>query len=306
MAQARLDLNLLPIAVSLYERRSVSQAAQELGMSQPAVSAALAKLRIFFDDPLFIRTSRGMEPTPRAVALVTPARGVLARIEEDVLSDVSCDPATTRRTFTFAVSDVGEMVFLPKIFDRLRKVAPNASIRSVTLPVPEVERGLESGEIDLAIGYFPDLRKNNYFQQRLFTDTFACLLRADHAIRGSRLSLRQFLDLEHAVVHAESRSQEVFERFLARTKIQRKVVLQTPHYMSIPMIVAKSDLVVTVPQPLALYFSKLTANLKMVMPQLEIPRIDLKQHWHRKFHNDPKTKWVRGLVSELFHDQRHA
>jgi DNA-binding transcriptional LysR family regulator len=298
---AKLDLNLLPIAVALYDRRSVSQAAQALGMSQPAVSAALGRLRAHFGDPLFVRTARGMEPTPRAISLVAPARGVLARIEAEVLSDVAFEPTATTRTFTFALSDVGEMVFLPRILDSLRRQAPNASVRSVTLPVAEVERGLESGDIDLAIGYFPDLRKQNYFQQRLFTDTFACLLRADHPIRGNRLSLKQFLGLGHAVAHAEGRSQEVFERFLARKGIRRKVVLTTPHYMSIPVIVAQSDLAVTVPQPLAMYFSRLTANLKIVTLSLAIPRIDLKSHWHRKYQNDAANRWLRGLVATLFH-----
>jgi DNA-binding transcriptional LysR family regulator len=222
----KLDLNLLPIAVALYDQRSVSRAAQKLGMSQPAVSAALAKLRKVFGDPLFVRTSRGMEPTPRAAALVPPAREVLMRVDEEVLSDISFSPATTKRVFTFALSDVGEMVFLPRILESLTRLAPSASVRSVTLPLVQTEQGLENGEIDLAIGYFPDLKRSSFFQQRLFTHTFVCLLRADHPIRGNKLSLQQFLDLGHAVVRAESRGQERFENFLVRKKIQRRVVVK--------------------------------------------------------------------------------
>lgn len=298
----RLDLNLLPIVVALYERRSVSQAALALGMSQPAVSAALAKLRAHFDDPLFVRTPHGMEPTPRAAAIARSARGVLDRIEQEIVADVKFDPATTKRRFTFALSDAGEMIFLPKVLDRIRRLAPEATVRSVSLPASEIERGLESGEIDLAVGYFPDIKKSNFFQQRLYTDTFASLLRADHPIRSNRLTMAQFLSLGHAVVHAESRSQEVVDRYLARKRIQRRVVLDTPHFTSIPMIVAQSDLIVIVPQPLAEYFCSIMANLRMVSLPIEMPRIDVKQHWHRKFHYDAASRWLRSVVSSLFQD----
>lgn len=302
MTKPRIDLNLLPIAVALYELRSVSRAAQKLDMSQPAVSTALAKLRRAFDDPLFVRTSRGMEPTPRAQALIGPAREALERIDHEVLADTRFDPAKAERPFTFALSDVGEMVFLPRLLARLRQAAPNAPVRSVTLPLAQIEQGLESGDIDLALGYFPDLKRNSFFQQRLFSHTFRCLLRADHPIRGTRLTLEQFLSLEHAVVRAESRGQEVFENYLAKRRIERRIVLRTPHFMSIPSIVAKSDLVVTVPHALAMYFAGLAANLKIVEPELDIPWIDLKQHWHRRYHDDARSRWLRALAAELFSD----
>ncbi|MBI3715250.1 MAG: LysR family transcriptional regulator [Betaproteobacteria bacterium] len=298
----KLDLNLLPIAVALYDLQNVSRAAQKLGMSQPAVSAALGKLRAQFGDPLFVRTSRGMEPTPRAHTLIAPARDALMRIERDVLSNVAFDAATSDSVFTIAMSDVGEMVFLPKILRGLAERAPNATLRSVSLPNLQLEQGLESGEIDLAIGYFPDLQRSSFFQQRLITHTFVCLLRADHPIRGKRISLKKFLELHHAVVRAESRGQEVFEDFLQQRGIERKVVLRSPHFMSIPMIIARSDLIVTVPHALGMYFEKLDVNLKIVRPQLDFPDIPLKQHWHRRFHSDPKNKWLRGLVAEQFND----
>jgi DNA-binding transcriptional LysR family regulator len=114
--------------------------------------------------------------------------------------------------------------------------------------------------------------------------------------------MKQFLEMKHAVVRAESRSEEVLERYLARKRIRRQVVLQTPHFTSIPMIVAQSDLIVTVPQPLAEYFTNVSANLRRVALPLQIPRIDIKQHWHRKFHYDARTKWLRTLVSEMFQD----
>ncbi len=297
----RLDLNLLPIAVALYEERNVSRTATRLGMSQPAVSAALARLRKAFDDPLFIRTARGMEPTPRAQALIAPARDVLSRVERDVLSGLAFDPATANVTFTFALSDVGEMVFLPRILACLRSLAPLASVRSVTPPPSGLREGLETGEIDIAVGYFPDLEKSNFFQQRLFTHHFCCLLRVDHPVASKRLSLKQYLGLKHVVVHAAGRGQEIFERFLVRNKIHPDVVLVTPHFMSLPAIIGKSDFVATVPHAIGMYFSGAWTNIRTALPPFpDAPHIVLKQHWHRKVHHDPRNQWLRKLVSELF------
>ena len=300
----RLDLNLLPIAVALYEERGVSRTATRLGMSQPAVSAALARLRKAFDDPLFVRTAHGMEPTPRAQALIAPAREVLSRVERDVLPGLAFDPATADVTFTFALSDVGEMVFLPRILERIQRLAPLASLRSVTPAPSNLREDLETGEIDLAVGYFPDLETNNFFQQRLFTHHFCCLSRADHPIASKRLSLKQFLALKHVAVHASGRSQELFERFLSRNKIHPKVVLVTPHFMSLPTIIGKSDLVATVPHAIGMFFSGSWANIKTVLPPFaDAPRIVLKQHWHRKAHHDPRNQWLRRQVTQLFNDE---
>ena len=127
------DLNLLPVALAIHEERSVSGAARKLGMSQPAVSVALNKLRRALGDPLFVRTAHGMEPTPRALALVSPTRDILHRLQTGVLASVEFDPATTERKFTVALSDIGEMTILPRLLDRLRRDAPRASICSVTM-----------------------------------------------------------------------------------------------------------------------------------------------------------------------------
>lgn len=299
----KLNLNLLPIAFALYDERSVSAAAKSLGMSQPAVSMALRKLRTHFNDPLFIRTARGVEPTPRAHALVKASRPLVARLQEDLQSSETFDAVRSTRAFAFALSDVGEIVFLPRLIERLRAVAPHAAIRSLSMPPRPIARGLESGDIDLAVGYFPDLVQNNFFQQRLFTHHFACLMRADHPRYAKRLSMKAFLEIEHAVVHAEGRSHELFEKLLERKKIRRKIALHTPHFLSIPVIVSRSELMATVPHALALYFARLAPQqFAVALPPLELAGFDVKQHWHRKFHHDPRSRWLRAQVAELFND----
>ena len=298
------DLNLLRVVLAVHYEGSVSAAAAMLGISQPAASAALSRLRRTIGDPLFVKTSRGMDPTPRVISLVDTARDVLAQVDGAILSDGAFDPATTSATFTFAMSDIGEMVFLPKLIQQLQQQAPLAAIRSVTPPAAQVEQGLQEGTIDLAIGYFPDLKKRNFFQQRLFTHHFVCLLRADHPIRSAKLSLSEFQRLGHVVVRAEGRSQEVFERFLEKKRIRCRIVLNTPHFMSIPMILARSDLVATVPHALGMHIRQAPVGLRIAKPPLDPPGFDLKQHWHRKYHHEPKIVWLRSLVSELFNDTR--
>jgi DNA-binding transcriptional LysR family regulator len=298
------DLNLLRVLVAIDDKRSVSAAAVQLRRSQPAVSAALGKLRSFFSDPLFVRSGNTMQPTPRVVEIMGPVRDILSRIGSEIVAAPSFEPAISHQSIVLALSDVGEVVFLPAILRELRRVAPQVSLSSVSLPAEEVARGLEAGTIDLAIGYFPNLKQHNFFQQTLFSDSFTCLIRADHPVRSAGLSQKQFLQLDHAVVRAESRTEEVIERFLARKRIRRRVVLTTPHFASVPPIVEQSDLVVTVPVPLARYFSTVSARVRVVRPPFDPPRIDLKQIWHRKYHHDPRNRWLRTLICDLF--QKHS
>jgi len=299
---ATLDLNLLYILVALDECRSVSAAARKLHRSQPGVSVALSKLRAFFGDPLFVRSGNGMEPTPRATTLIESARGVLARIGSDIVAEPAFDPAKSSKPVTLVLSDVGEVVLLPTLLMRLRERMPNAMVQSITLPASEVGPHLESGEVDLAVGYFPDLKKHNFYQQALYADTFASLIRSGHRVRAAKLSIKEYLQLEHAVVRAESRTEEVIESYLARKKIRRRVVLSTPHFASVPIIIAQSDLIATIPEPLARYFSAVAAGVRVVQLPFEPPRIAIKQFWHRKVQHDARSQWLRGLVFELFQE----
>jgi DNA-binding transcriptional LysR family regulator len=293
------DLNLLPVALAIYEERSVSGAARKLDMSQPAVSVALNKLRKSLGDPLFVRTAQGMVPTPRTLTLVDPTRDILQRLQNDVLASTEFDPATSDRRFTIALSDVGEMTFLPRLLEHLRREAPGASITSATLPPAELAMALEDGRVDLAAGYFPDLKHRNFFQQRLFSHDFICILSADHPFRGKRLTMEKFLSMGHAVVKAEGRSQEVFEQLLIRNRISRRVVLSTPHFMSIPFVIAASDLVATVPRAVGESFARF-APVRLVEPPMEVPSFDLKQHWHRKYAKDGANAWLRASLAQIF------
>ena len=295
----RTDLNLLRILLAVYETGNVTAAAKRLGISQPAASAALSRLRDSLGDPLFIRSGSSMQATPRAQDIIEHTREVIEIIDRDILSSPTFDPATSDHQFTFCLSEVGEVVFLPALFERLRKEAPNTRVRTLSLAPDVLLEKLQEGKVDAVLGYFPDLTAPNIYQQRLFSHDLACLVRRAHPLVGKRMSLKAFCAAEHLQVSDGSRSQEMFEAHLAKAGIRRNIVLQTSHYMSVPSIIESSDLIVVLPRTVAnLYTDKV--DVRIVETPLEIPRYDLKQYWHARFHKAPRSLWLRSIISELF------
>ena len=298
------DLNLLPIAFALYDELSVSRAARVLGMSQPAVSMALRRMRETFDDPLFIRVPTGITPTPRAHAIVQAARPLVARLQEDLLKKQPFDPSSSTRAFSLALSDVGEMAFLPMVMGPLRSRAPQCALRSVAVVAGQLAHELEKGDVDVAVGYFPMLSTKNFRQRRLSTHRFACLLRANHPLRAERLSVKAFLSAEHMVVREEGRSQEVLERFFRRRRLQRKVAVYTSHFLGVPSMLSQSDLIATIPYAAARQFAAMSPQLAVALPPFDIAGFDLKLHWHRRFDNEPRNKWLRDQLIDIFREDR--
>jgi DNA-binding transcriptional LysR family regulator len=297
---SRIDLNLLVVFEALCEHQSVTRAGAAIGLSQPAMSAALAKARLLFGDPLFVRAGGGMKPTARAEALAEPIRRVLQSVRSDVLQKARFDPRTTERTFTLVMPDIGEIAFLPRLLARLAEAAPRASVKTLAMTPAQIERALETGRADLAVGLFPDLTKAGFFQRRLFRNSFICAVAAGHASLAEPLTLRKFLDAAHAVVSPEGRSHDLFERELQRRGCVRRVRLEIPHYLSLPVIIAGSDLVATVPRDIGRAFTKL-AKLRLLEPPFNVS-FDVKQYWHERAHKDPVNVWLRQMIHELFHD----
>ena len=304
MATKPPDLNLLPIAFALYDELSVSRAARVLGMSQPAVSMALRRMRETFDDPLFIRVPTGITPTPRAHAIIRLARPLVARLQEDLLKGEAFDPQTSTRPFTLALSDVGEMAFLPRVLVTLRAEAPHCAIHSVSLPPSQLPHELEKGDVDAAVGYYPTLALKNFRQRRLSKHRFACLMRADHPFRTARLSVRDFLAAEHMVIGGDARSQEVLDRFFTRRRIKRNVAVSASHFLGVPFVLARSNLIATVPYAVANDFAAMMPQLAVALPPFDIPGFELKLHWHRRFDNEPRHRWLREHLAGASRDDR--
>ena len=301
MALKHPDLNLLPIAVALYDELSVSRAARQLGMSQPAVSKALRRLRETFDDALFVRGPTGIVPTPRAHAIVRAARSHLQHLQEDLLKGERFDPATSTRSIVLGLSDIAEMAFLPSILTHLRVHAPKCPVITVTARDAPLAEALEKGDVDVAAGYFPALAQRNFRQRRLSKHGFACLLRAGHPLWKKRLTVSAFLAAEHIVIRREGRSQDILERFLERRKMRRKIAMHTSNVLSVPFIVMDTQLMATLPYAVVTRFVSLTSQVAAALPPFDLT-YDLKLHWHRRFDNEPRSIWLREQLAVVFKD----
>jgi len=240
-----------------------------------------------------------MRPTAYAVSMAVPVRRVLDMIRSEILREQSFDPLKTERVFSLSMSDIGELILLPRILDALREEAPRASVRCISMRPGELKEAMADGTVDLAVGYFPDLSEASHYQQKLFIHPFCCVVRRDHPTIGGSLTLDQFLAAEHAVVAAEGRSQEIFERLMLDLGLQRRVLLRSPHFMSLPFLIANSDMISIVPRAVGQLAAR-TAQVRAIQPPIDIPAIELKQFWHRRANNDLPVTWIRNLITRLF------
>ena len=294
----RLDLNLLTVFDAVWRLNSVSDAAEEIGLSQPAASNAIRRLRAHFGDRLFVRTAEGMRPTPLADELGPLVSTALAQIQSGLRRRRTFDARAETRTYTIIMTDVGNIVFMPPLLRHLRANAPGLSIRTVQLSADATQRALESGAVDLAIGFMPDLKAGVY-QQQLFMTEYVCIVRNAHPVIRGRISRKQFLDASHAVAEAAGTGHYVVEEQLARLGVQRRIGLRTPSFLALPTIVAASDMIATVPEPLAA--ASLPALDIRIMPHpMPFPRLSIKQFWHERYHDDPANRWLRQACTSLF------
>ena len=296
----RLDLNLLRVFAAVHAHGSASAAAEALGVTQPAVSNALRRLREAFGDELFTRTPKGVSPTPLADRLAVSVTQALDALRAGIEPAPRFDARTARRKFRVLMSDIGEIAFLPGLLRWLRAEAPNVTIETTTLPVRDARVAMESGNLDLAVGFLPDL-KAGFYQQRVFTQTYVCMVRADHPDIGPTLSQKAFRDARHAIVNAQGTGHGIVETILERAGIEPEVVLKLPHFLAVPMVIAETDLVVTVPQRLGEIFARILP-VRLLPHPLRIPPFQVNQYWHRRYHADPANQWLRGNFARLFRD----
>lgn len=295
-----VDLNLLRVFDAVLRDKSVTAAAARLGLTQPAVSNALARLRRLLDDALFVRTPAGMHPTPFAQGLADPVRQALGLVETALARQSGFDPATSGRTFRFHMSDIGEMVFLPALVERLRRVAPAVRVEATALALDEITDALAAGTLDLAVGSLPGLARP-VCTHVLFRDVYVCMMRADHPAIGRSLSQRQFAEVSHALVSSLGGGHRVVEDTLARHGLTGKIALRVPHFTVVPMVLSRTDLVLTIPGRVAKIYEQ-DGPFKSLKLPLPIPPADVGIHWHERFERDPGNRWLRELMVELFAD----
>jgi DNA-binding transcriptional LysR family regulator len=292
-----VDLNLLVIFDAMARKRSVIRTAESVGLSQPATSAALARLRTLFDDPLFVRAGAEMKPTPRALELAPVVQRVVETINTEILQQTGFDPSRAQRTFTILTPDIGEIAFFPGVLRRLRVEAPHVHLRAVSLPRKAAAEALESGVAELAVGFFPDLQKAGFFQQGLFRTSYACIACASHKQAGKRMSMKEFLAANHVAVLPEGR-EHTLDRVLEAKGHQRRVVLELSHFMSLLAILPGSDLIATVPDDIATALGR-HIRLRTIDLPFKPPVIDVQQFWHCRMQRDPANIWLRGLFHSV-------
>ncbi len=297
-----LDLNLLVALDALLAERNVSRAAERLGLSQSAVSAQLARLRELFGDPLLLRTARGMLPTARAIEIAGPVRQVLFEIGRIVQPSEAFDPARASVTFAIAASDYVEYAMLPQLVDYLGAHAPHARLAVRQTAFGALGQQLESGEADLALlgrhnlGVAPaDVRT-----RPLYSEGFVAVVRRDHPRVGAKLSVDLFCELDHVFV---SLSGGAFagqtDQALAALGRTRNVRLAVPHFLLVPEIVARSDMIAVLPERLARGYAD---RLRILATPIEIGQFTIVEAWHERVHRDPAQIWLRQVLLELLAD----
>lgn len=288
-----IDLNLLVVLRALLTERHVTRAASQLGLSQSATSHALARLRELYGDPLLVRSGRSLEPTPRAVELLPSLLRGLSELEGGVQGSAPFEPSKAHRALRIGAADYVQAVLVEHLVALLQKEAPGIDLQ-VTSYVSVLEQ-LEADALDMAVvAAGPMPRK--FSQQPLFSDRFTCILRDQHpALRRSRFSLGQYLELGHVLVAPGGTPGSVVDTALGRRGLSRRVVLQVSSFLVAPLVIADTDFVSTGPERL---LARMSARfpLRVVPAPLKLPRIELRLAWHSRWDHDPAHQWMRDAL----------
>ena len=295
-----IDLNLLLVFNQLLAERRVSKVAEILGMTQPGVSNALKRMRVLLGDELFVRTARGMEPTPYALRLAEPIGYALSTIYDTLNEVAHFDPATSTRKFTLGMTDIGEVYFLPKLMKVLRRHAPGITVSTVRNTAVNLQDELEAGHVDLAIGLLPQL-KTGYFQRRLFRQRYVCMFRKGHPLDKASMTVDEFRDADHVTVVSSGTGHAIADIAIERQGIKRNIGLTVPHFVAVGHILSNSAMIATVPERYAMACVE-PFGLRYIPHPLELPEININVFWHAKFNKDPVSQWLRSLIFDHFAD----
>jgi DNA-binding transcriptional LysR family regulator len=293
-----IDLNLLVVFNQLLIDRRVSTTADKLGLSQPAVSNGLKRLRVLLKDELFVRTARGMEPTPYALNLVEPLGYALGTLQNALNQRDSFDPVTSERTFTLGLTDIGEIYFMPTLMETLSRVAPRIKISTLRHNSGHLSEDMASGNVDIAVGLLPGLT-TGFFQRRLFKQRYVCLFRQGHPTAHNPISLAQFKSLAHVGVTSANTGHSEVDEWLTRKGIARHIQLHVPHFVAVGHILQSSDLIATVPERFAQKCAE-PFQLETSPLPFKLPDIAINLFWHAKYNREPANMWLRQLMVDLF------
>lgn len=291
------DLNLLPYFNQLMRERKVSKVAESLGVSQPAVSNALKRLRGALGDDLFLRTTHGMEPTTLARQLAEPIAYAIDTIKAAMNQQVEFDPGVAERNFLLGLSDLGEMYFLPPLLARVGQQAPGVSITTVRNNLLTLKDDMENGRVEVSIGLSPQLQ-GSFFRQRLYREHYVCAFRKGHPLEGRTLTVNDYTRCEHVVVATGNDHSEV-DRLLERKGVERRIRATVPHFSAVGRILQTTNLIATLPSRMYDIIATPFGLCHAAHP-VELPEVSIGIFWHASLHRDPANQWFRRMVFELF------
>lgn len=301
MAGPDIDLQLLRCLDVLVTERHVTRAADRLGMSQSGMSAALARLRSLFDDPILVRTPQGMQLSEYAPEIAGAVRRALNEIDLAIAHRGAFEPARSSVAFSVMASDYVGLMILPPLVERLQREAPGV-VLNITLPQPgRLREALANSEADLAIGYFHDIAEGLY-QTVVMQETLACVVRTGHPRISGALSVADYVAAEHIYYGAPpglvSSVEVLLERVLPSLGIERRIGIHIPTLAVMSRIVARSDLVATFPAKLAASFAE-PLSLQVLPLPFETPALPVRAVWHERLHENSAHRWLRGVVQEI-------
>lgn len=295
------DLNLLRVFEAVWTTRSVSRAAERLGLTQPAVSSSLARLRAEFGDPLFTRIGTRMEPTPLCARQSAALLDALAMVERAVAEAESFDAATSTRNFVLHIRDIGEAAFLPRLLAHCKTAAPRLSFTTGYPGHEQSMQSLASGRADIVVGYLPDL-ETGIHRRELYSDYYVCVMRAGHPLARRALTEKDMAAADYLLVDYLGTGHAALERRLREARIARQVRVRVPQFLGAPYIVVSTDLLWIVPQLIA---RELQPRFGFVVKNcpLSLPPVSVDLYWHDRFHRDPGNQWLRRTFAQLFKGQ---
>lgn len=294
---SKMDLEWLSVFDRMFETHSVSRAAEQLGIAQATASIALGKLRVHFGDKLFTRTPAGMLPTAFASDIRPSIRQVLDILAHAQGERVAFDPLTSQRTFRLGVTDIRQIVLLPRLVNRLKRIAPGVRIEAESISA-DSPRLMEEGRLELAVGYMPQLDAG-FFQRTLLDEGFVCLVARAHPRIRQRMTSAAFMAEAHLQVTMSGTGPSIVERTLAEMKLRPAVGLRVPSFLGVARIVAQTELIVVVPRSLGEAFAA-TDDVKVLASPIVFPPYSVRLHWHERQHADAGNVWLRQVVADLF------
>ena len=294
MNLSKVDLNLFIVFDAIYTEANLTRAGQIVGITQPAVSNALSRLRETFNDPLFVRTAQGMVPTPMAQNIIGPVRNALQLLRVSVQESRIFNPLQANKTFRISMTDLIEAVILPPLFQRLRRQAPAVQIESFLAKRRETTKELAAGRIDFAV----DAPLNTDPQVRhvkLLEDRYVCAMRKGHPLAKDKISLDDYLSLTHIHISSRRSGLGLVDLALGKMGIQRKIALRSQHYLMASQVMQQTDMAMTVPESFAHRHGLHAVDL----PVNDVPAQETHLYWHESTDQDPANRWMREQLIEL-------